>query len=239
DGLPLKMPVALVDVLAAHHLKEGILLAMIKRQISGKGELVEVSLIQAAISSLTNQATNWLVANNLPKRQGSAHPNIAPYGDNYLTQDKKRVLLAIGSDQQFRNLCKVLNLNEIDSNPLFTSNSQRVNNRDELNLELQEGISKIQASDLISRCNHLKIPAGIIQNLAEVFEMTEAREILINGPEFMGVRNIIGLNGHKRPDISHILPPPKFGEHSHSILNQDLGFSAEKVALLSQNRVIN
>ncbi len=74
----LKMPVALIDVLAAHHLKEGILLALLQRARTGRGRLVEVSLVQAAVASLVNQATNWLVAQRLPQKQGSSHPNIAP-----------------------------------------------------------------------------------------------------------------------------------------------------------------
>ena len=74
NGPPTKMPVALMDVLAGHHLKEGLLLSLLKRERTGQGELVEVSLLQSAISSLVNQASNWLVVNKLPRRQGSAHP---------------------------------------------------------------------------------------------------------------------------------------------------------------------
>ncbi|MCA6404114.1 MAG: CoA transferase, partial [Cytophagales bacterium] len=112
DGQPTKMPVALIDVLAAHQLKEGLLLALLKKERSGVGSLVEVSLIQSALSSLANQATNWLVAKKLPTRQGSSHPNIAPYGDSFLTKDGKRVLLAIGNDRQFKDLIAVLGISE-------------------------------------------------------------------------------------------------------------------------------
>src|SRR5882672_7963783 len=94
NGPPTKMPVALVDVLAGHHMKEGLLLALLRRERTGIGELVEVSLLQSAISSLVNQASNWLVVNKLPRRQGSAHPNIAPYGDLFETADGKMILLA-------------------------------------------------------------------------------------------------------------------------------------------------
>jgi crotonobetainyl-CoA:carnitine CoA-transferase CaiB-like acyl-CoA transferase len=89
NGAPTKMPVALVDVLAGHQLKEGLLLALLKREKTGAGGFVEVSLIQTAVASLTNQATNWLIAGKLPSRQGSAHPNIAPYGESFLTKDGK------------------------------------------------------------------------------------------------------------------------------------------------------
>ena len=110
DGPSLKMPVALMDILAAHHLKEGILLALLRKNQTGKGDFLEVSLLQAAVSSLANQATNWLVAGVTPQKQGSAHPNIAPYGDIFRTLDGHEILLAIGSDRQFNSLCKILNL---------------------------------------------------------------------------------------------------------------------------------
>ena len=92
-GNSLKMPVALIDILAAHHLKEGLLLALIQQSRTGMGDFVEVSLIQAAIASLANQATNWLVSGKIPQKQGSAHPNIAPYGDVFTTSDGQEILL--------------------------------------------------------------------------------------------------------------------------------------------------
>lgn len=239
DGNPLKMPVALIDVLAAHHLKEGLLLALLKKQQTGKGELVEVSLIQAAIASLANQASNWLVANQLPHRQGSKHPNIAPYGENYLTKDGKRVLLAIGSDRQFVDLCNMLGLSDLGVNPLYSTNPARVKNRESLNNHLQTSISACIGVDFVSKCTQLKIPAGIIQNLEQVFEMEEAKAILISGEQMKGVRHVISYYNGKLPEVSHILPPPLFGQHSALILEQNLGFSKDKMAYLRQNKVIN
>ena len=80
---------------------------------TGKGEFIEVSLIQAAIASLANQATNWLVGGKIPQKQGSAHPNIAPYGDVFKTADGHEILLAVGSDRQFQDLCDLLDIQEI------------------------------------------------------------------------------------------------------------------------------
>ncbi|MCB0493538.1 MAG: CoA transferase [Cyclobacteriaceae bacterium] len=239
DGAPLKMPVALIDVLAGHHLKEGILLALIKKERTGEGGFVEVSLIQAAITSLTNQATNWLVSHQLPARQGSAHPNIAPYGDTYLSKDHKRVLLAIGSDRQFIDLCQMLELNHLASNPTFATNPMRVKNREALNIELQIGISKLSATDFMSGSKTFKIPAGIIQNIKEVFEMGEAKEILIQGENLTGIRNVISNSNGKLPDITGIFLPPQFGQHSEEILRDTLQFSAEQIDTLRHNKVIN
>ena len=96
DGPPTKMPVALMDVLAAHHLKEAILLALYYREKTGKGQYIEASLFKAGVSSLANQATNWLVGRAIPQRMGSDHPNIVPYGTIFKTADGKEIVLAHG-----------------------------------------------------------------------------------------------------------------------------------------------
>ena len=237
-GNPLKMPVALIDVLAAHHLKEGLLLALLSRQQTGLGQHVAVSLIQSGIASLANQATNWLVANNLPGRQGSEHPNIAPYGDNFMTVDAKRVLLAIGSDRQFEQLCKVLSISDLSSDIRFSTNPNRVKNREALNQKLAATISTITATALMQKCNALKIPAGIIQNIKEVFEMDAAKQILLKSDDLHGVRNAISTNNGWLPELSHILPPPKFGQHTDLILTEKLSFDSKKVKELRSRGII-
>jgi len=220
NGEPLKMPVALIDILAAHHLKEGLLLALLKRDRTGAGSLVEVSLIQAAISSLANQATNWIVAKKLPTRQGSAHPNIAPYGESFLTKDAKRILLAVGSDRQFFDLIKLLQLDFLEKNDKFATNHSRVINHDELTELLSKAIRQFESMELMTKINAQKIPAGIIQNMKEVFEMNEAKELLIDSDELMGVKTFVSkMTGNWQP-VTSLLPPPHFGEHTQEILSQ-------------------
>jgi crotonobetainyl-CoA:carnitine CoA-transferase CaiB-like acyl-CoA transferase len=216
DGPPTKMPVALIDVLAAHHLKEGLLLALLKKEKTGAGSLVEVSLVQAAISSLVNQASNWLVAKKLPTRQGSSHPNIAPYGDSFVTADGKRILLAIGSDRQFQDLCNVLGIGHVALQDEFTTNQKRVENRVKLNDILTIEIQKQESEKLLINIHARKIPAGLVQNVKEALEMKEAYELVLHGPDLIGVRNFVGRGFS---DGTHtILPPPHFGEHTNEIL---------------------
>ncbi len=219
SGEGIKMPVALVDILSAHHLKEGLLIALLKRDRTGEGSRVEISLIQAAISSLANQATNWLVAKKLPKRQGSAHPNIAPYGESFITKDEKRILLAVGSDRQFADLLKVLKLETLNGNDMFSTNHSRVIHRDELSRQLSKAIRQFDSIELMAKINAYKIPAGVIQNMKEVFEMSEAVELLISNNELKGVRNFASkISGFEKPLVD-LLPPPHFGEHSDEILS--------------------
>ena len=217
NGSPTKMPVALIDVLAGHHLKEGLLLALLKKEKTGEGSFVEVSLIQTAISSLTNQATNWLVAGKLPSRQGSAHPNIAPYGESFLTKDGKRILLAVGSDRQFFDLLHVLEIDPITFEQKFSTNHRRVENREELGKVLGDRIIRLNATELLLKIHRYKIPAGIIQNVKEVFEMKEAKELLIEAEGIRGVRTVIGSSSGWK--LETLTPPPHFGEHTQMIVN--------------------
>lgn len=214
-GAPTKMPVALIDVLAAHHLKEGILLALLNRERTGEGDLVEVSLLQAAIASLANQATNWLVGKKLPSRQGSLHPNIAPYGESFVTKDGKRVLLAVGSDKQFEMLCDFLKI-EFDTN-LFSRNESRVKNRKELANILSEKINQTTSEEFLHQCYQKKIPAGLIQNMKEVFESAQAKEILLQSLDLVGARTFVSMpSAFEKKQLS---PPPHLGEHTKELIS--------------------
>jgi crotonobetainyl-CoA:carnitine CoA-transferase CaiB-like acyl-CoA transferase len=218
NGVPTKMPVALVDVLAGHQLKEGLLLALLKREKTGVGSFVEVSLIQTAVASLANQATNWLVAGKVPSRQGSAHPNIAPYGESFLTKDGKRILLAVGSDRQFFDLLKVLNIDRVTFEQKFSTNHRRVENREELGRVLGERIIHLNAGELLLKIHTYKIPAGIIQNVKEVFEMKEAKELLMQSDGLIGVTSFVANVSDCRLPTICLLPPPHFGEHTDEII---------------------
>lgn len=183
---PLKMPVALIDILAAHHLKEGILLAMLERQKTGKGRQVIVSLFDAAVASLANQASNWLVAKHLPKRTGSLHPNIAPYGELFETRDRRTVTFAIGSDRQFIDLCGLLGLEKTAGDKKFSSNQQRVKNRKLLYARMRSQVKKLTATQLQKKCTRLHIPFARVRDLSEVFELPEARKLVVRtgrGPQ--------------------------------------------------------
>jgi crotonobetainyl-CoA:carnitine CoA-transferase CaiB-like acyl-CoA transferase len=178
ESEPTKMPVALIDVLAAHQLKEAILLALYNREKSGEGAMVEVSLFDAAISALTNQASNWLMEGHIPQRIGSLHPNIAPYGEILETADGKQIVLAIGSNAQFNSLCKKLQCDDLGIDERFKNNQNRVANRLELHQTLKAAALSFTASELMSVFLEANIPAGVIRNLEEVFEQPAAQEMI-------------------------------------------------------------
>lgn len=186
---PIKMPVALIDILAAHQLKEGILVALINRMQTGKGSKVSASLYDSAIASLANQATNWLMATHNPQPIGSLHPNIAPYGELFSTSDKQLIVLAIGNDKQFKQLCKVLNIESLLEDGQFTSNSIRVQNRIQLFEILAAEIKKQNSTNLMNTFIQHDIPAGKIKSIEEVFTEENAKNLTLQENDSFGTNS--------------------------------------------------
>jgi crotonobetainyl-CoA:carnitine CoA-transferase CaiB-like acyl-CoA transferase len=224
-----------MDILAGHHLKEGLLLALIKRLQTGKGQLVEVSLLQAAVASLANQATNWLVAGVMPEKQGSAHPNIAPYGDVFRTADNREILLAIGTDTQFAALTKILDIDPADVNR-YHSNTLRVSNRKALNQLLSEKIALHQIQSLQNLLKAAHIPYGIIRNMQEVLQLENAESLILRSADRTGIKTYAGPNFSL--GNSHLLPPPRYGEHTEQVLMQSLEISESDILTLKQAGII-
>jgi crotonobetainyl-CoA:carnitine CoA-transferase CaiB-like acyl-CoA transferase len=218
EGMPLKIPVALMDLLAAHHLKEGLLIALWNRQMTGKGQKVSVSLYDAAVSSLGNQASNWLVGNKRPHRQGSLHPNIAPYGEMLRTRDQQMILLAIGNDKQFKNLLRVLGLEKVASDERFITNEKRVTNRGVLLTILAEAAANIEASALMKEIHRNQIPAGMIAGIPEVLGSAQSQRLIIESGEMRGLRTMVASfdGGWAHPGT--LQPPPHLGEHTTQTL---------------------
>jgi crotonobetainyl-CoA:carnitine CoA-transferase CaiB-like acyl-CoA transferase len=178
DRPPVKMPVALIDLLAAHQLKEGILLALLRREQTGKGAFVSTSLLEAAIASLANQAGNWLMVGHIPSRMGTAHPNIAPYGDIFETSDAKPIVIAAGTEKQFQLLCKCLGQADLATNEKFKNNALRVQHREALNKALVPLFAQYSREEILAILHENKIPVGSIRNMKEVFELEMAQQMI-------------------------------------------------------------
>ena len=176
DSGPIKMPVAFIDLFAAHQLKEGILEALLEQSVNPGAYNVQVSLFDAAVASLANQATNYLIANHTPKPMGSKHPNIAPYGELFQTADNKIITFAIGSDRQFSSLC---NYFKSDLGNRFTSNKERVENRDIIENELQNKVKLKKAQEIEQDLINMNVPVAIINNLEELFKKPETNSLLL------------------------------------------------------------
>jgi len=183
---PLKMPIAMIDILAAHQLKEGILLALLNREKTNQGSIVKVNLFDAAISSLANQASNWLNSSFESPRMGSLHPNIAPYGETYQTKDDKLILLAIGNDKQFDSLCTVLHIYELVNDIRFSRNSERVKHRSELNKLIANQFNLETSSYWMNLFNEHNVPAGLVNSMSDVFDIPAAQKKILHQTESNG-----------------------------------------------------
>jgi len=241
DGPPTKMPVALMDVLAAHHHKEAILVALLQRERGQGGCYIDASLFKSGVSSLVNQATNWLVGNKIPKRMGSDHPNIVPYGTIFNTSDGKGIVIAVGTEKQFAELCDLLGRPELALDPKFSKNFNRVKNKEEIKGILQDLIIEYDRETILQMLANRKVPAGGVFNMQEVFETPEAQEMVleanVNGSTIKGVSSVaFSINGSQSSrGMTH---PPHYGEHTYGILCDELGIDLEKIeSLISQNIV--
>lgn len=189
----MKWPLPIVDILAAHQLKEGILLALLHRTKTGKGGCVSVSLFDAAVASLFNIGTNVLMGGSDPKSLGPLHPNIAPYGETLLTSDKHIIVLAVGTDAQFKALSHILGFDdEFRSN--FSTNQVRVERRAELGKMLLAAGRKLTLNELITGLTAQKIPFGRIRTVKTVLDQLPPQYFLnevIEGVETQRMRSAI------------------------------------------------
>ncbi len=224
-----KMPVALMDVLAAHQLKEAMLVALLERQQTGRGKRVCVSLLQSGISALVNQATNFLVAGSVPQAKGSDHPNIVPYGTQFATADGRTIVLAVGTDTQFQALCSVLGLTPP---PAFATNAQRVLHKEAVKALLQPAIQAWARDELLPVLAEAHVPAGPVHDMAGVFQQEAAQALLLAGDGLQGVRGAVGLN-EKRT----LSPPPHLGQDTDRVL-QEIGYSEGQIQQLRSDKVV-
>jgi len=189
-----KVPIALIDVLAAHQLKEGLLLALWHRERTGEGSFVEVSLEAAALSGLINQASNFLMSGAVAGPLGTLHPNIAPYGEVFRCADAGRIILAVGSDRQFLALCDALGEPQLASDPRFSSNLERLRHRAELGASLLRLIGSRLRDELLHQLEQQGVPAGAVLSMDEVLSSSAAKEMVLE--EFVGGLRTARIKGN-------------------------------------------
>jgi crotonobetainyl-CoA:carnitine CoA-transferase CaiB-like acyl-CoA transferase len=195
-GEPARLPVALIDILAAHQLKEAILVALLQRERTGRGSRVYTDLYAASLSALANQATNYLIGGSIPGRRGTEHPNIAPYGDIFHTVDQREVVPAIGTEAHFRSLCELLGLPALAADKRFCDNARRVRHRSALNALLAPAIARWRSDALLAEAHAQSIPLGLVRHLGEVLEDDRARALRLSrtddtGQEINSIRTVV------------------------------------------------
>lgn len=216
DGPPVKVGVAISDILTAHYAHGSILAALHAREKSGLGDAIEVSLFGSTVASLANVAQAWLVTREEPLRYGSAHPSIVPY-QAFEASDRPFVL-AVATDRHFSLLATgVLERPALASDSRYQTNAGRVENRRSLVPELARVFLTRTAAEWVARCRALGIPAALVERFDEVFSrpIIETVEHPSIGPLAQVRSPVRSASGGKAG-----LPPPRLGEHTRAVLDE-------------------
>lgn len=166
-GEPAKIGVAMADILTGVYAATTILAALRQRDKTGEGAHIDMALLDCQTAVLANQAMNYLVTGHVPARMGHAHPNIVPY-QAFPTADG-HIIIAVGNDTQFARLCTVLDADDLAQNPDYRTNEGRVRHRLHVIGRISELTSRKTRAELLAGLEAQGIPAGPINNLADVF----------------------------------------------------------------------
>tara|TARA_R110002110_G_scaffold43803_2_gene135647 strand:- start:5435 stop:6628 length:1194 start_codon:yes stop_codon:yes gene_type:complete len=225
---PMKVGVALTDIMTGLYASIGILAALAERDRSGLGQQVDLALLDVTAATLANQASNYLVGGINPGRLGNAHPNIVPY-QSFVARDG-HLVVAVGNDAQFRRFVAVLECPELADDPRFLSNRLRVQHREQLIPLLQACMLRRDKSDWLQRLEAASVPAGPINSVAEVFNEPQilAREMRVNvphplNPDLELVGNPIKLS---RTPVTYGAAPPTLGQDTAELLARAGRFNA-------------
>lgn len=217
---PQKVGVAIVDVITGLYAAIGIQAALIEREQSGRGQKLDLSLYDSAVSSLINIGSNYLISGNIPERLGNEHANIVPY-QTFITKNGEMVI-AVGNDEQFKKLCEVIGKPKLAKDPRFATNPNRVKNRNELIPILQRAFLEKETKEWKEKCDKNNIPCGPIQNLKEVHNDPQLNHrnmfIDFDHPTAGPIQVIGSPLKLSRTPVTYRYHPPDHGEHNDEIL---------------------
>ena len=240
DGPPFKVGASVADVLAGMTAFQGILLALFRRQQTGEGGQVDVSLLESVLAPLSYHAAAYLLAGAVPARLGNRHPSLAPY-ETFAAADG-HVIVGVGSDSLWRAFCAAIDRAELASEAAFATNALRVRNYDALRARLVPIFGQRPVAEWLSRLEEAGVPCGRVRTVAEALdgEQVRARGLLLEvehptlGPGRY-LASPIHLRGAGRGSRR---PPPLLGQHTQEVLAERLGLSANEVEELRRQGVV-
>jgi crotonobetainyl-CoA:carnitine CoA-transferase CaiB-like acyl-CoA transferase len=222
EGPPMKAGYATADIFCGLYATVGILAALRRREETGAGATLDMALMDAQVAVLGYQAINYFVSGVLPKRLGNGHPNIVPY-DTFPVADGT-IILAVGNSAQFARLCEALGAEDLRDHPDYATNEGRVRNRAILVPELGRRTTRFRRDDLLQTLGKLKVPAGPVNSVADVFADPQVIErgirVDLPAPEAKGgaiptLRSPIVMDGE--PMVAE-RPSPRLGAHTQEVL---------------------
>ncbi|MBP1933904.1 CaiB/BaiF CoA transferase family protein [Ammoniphilus resinae] len=236
---PMKVGVAIADVLTGLYTTVGILAAIQERNHSGVGQSIDISLFDSQISALVNVASNYLVSGIIPKRLGNQHPNIVPY-QVFPTADQEMVV-AVGNDAQFRKFVQVLGVEEWADDHRFATNPKRVENRELLIGMISERMKTMPSRHLREQLEAVGVPNGPINNMKELFAdpQVQAREMVVEmaHPTAEKIKLVGSPLKLSRTPVEMKQHPPLYGEHTEQVL-VSLGYTIEEIEEMQKNQEV-
>ena len=219
SGQPQKMGVAVTDILTGLYSVTAILSAIIQRDKTGKGQQIDMALLDVATAVTANQGMNFLTTGKAPQRIGNGHQNLVPY--QVFDCKDGHIIIATGNDAQYQRLCAILNLEEIAMNELFLTNADRLRNRTLLTEKLSCQTTKFLKKDLLEACEKQGIPAGPINDLSEVFDDPQ---VVYRGlsKEIDNIPTILSPFRFSDSKMQISKTSPKLGENTNEILSSIL-----------------
>jgi len=238
---PTKAGVALVDVMTGLYAAIGTLAALHAREKTGKGQMVDLALLDVTLAAMTNIAQYYLTSGKAPKRFGNAHATIVPY-QSFRAKDGHMVI-AIGNDHQFRKFAAALGKPEWADDPRFAHNSARVANRDILVPMIAEVLAARSVDDWVALMREIDVPAAPVNSIDKVFAIDQIQsrgmEIEMPHPQSPSPIKLVGSPFHlSGTPVSYRLPPPVMGSHTAEVLTVLTGLSQAELADLQAKKVI-
>lgn len=237
---PVKVGVALTDILTGLYSTVAILAALAHRQHDGGGQHIDMALLDVQVACLANQAMNYLTTGVAPQRLGNAHPNIVPYQD-FPTADGD-FILTVGNDSQFRKFAEVAGRPEWADDSRFATNTLRVANRSELVPLIRQATVFKTTAEWVTQLEGVGVPCGPINDLAQVFAdpQVQARRLALQLPHALAglVPQVASPIRLSETPVEYRNAPPLLGEHTRQVLEQVLGLKAGAVEALRQSGVV-
>jgi len=237
---PVKVGVALTDILTGLYSTVAILAALAHRQHDGGGQHIDMALLDVQVACLANQAMNYLTTGVAPQRLGNAHPNIVPYQD-FPTADGD-FILTVGNDSQFRKFAEVAGRPELGGDPRFATNKLRVANRAELVPLIRQLTVFKTTAEWVAQLEAVGVPCGPINDLAQVFAdpQVRARGLAMQLPHALAglVPQVASPIRLSVTPVEYRNAPPLLGEHTQQVLEQVLGLKSGAVEALRRSGVL-
>ena len=235
EGEPMRYPIAIADVTCGIYSAMGILAALLARERSGKGQFLDMALLDSQLTWLANIGSSYLNAEELPSRHGNAHPSIVPY-QLFKTSDDRHIMVAVGTEAIWARFCRALGIEEtIARDPRFANNRLRIANRGELIAALQQIFSGKPAEEWLAMFRDTGVPAGPIYAVDEALKAPQAQArgmiVELEHPAIGKARSIANPIRMTETPVRYHRAPPLLGEHTEAILGE-MGMVPEEISVL-------